>query len=68
MTMVDCCKDCTERTLDCHVDCERYKEAKRKHDKRQAEIKKAKHDNMEYDQFHFRVVSQIKKKANHRKK
>lgn len=66
--MVDCCKDCTERTLDCHVDCERYKEAKRKHDKRQAEIKKEKRDYRDYAQFHYGVVQQIKKKSNRRKK
>lgn len=67
MTMVNCCKDCTERILDCHSHCKRYKEAKEKHDQEQAEIRTAKRKYRDYVEFHYGVVQQIKKKSNHRK-
>lgn len=28
---IHCCKDCKDRTLGCHIDCEIYNEAKEKH-------------------------------------
>ena len=36
------CKDCTERHLGCHSECEKYRKDKRNHDKEQEQIRKAK--------------------------
>jgi len=66
--MVNCCKDCTERAFDCHSYCNRYKEAKEKHNQEQAELYIEKRKYRDYAEFHFRVVQQIKRKTNHRKK
>lgn len=41
------CKDCPDRTVRCHVDCERYIDAKKEHDRIQKIIK----DDKEIDHY-----------------
>lgn len=41
------CKDCPDRTVRCHIDCESYIEAKAEHDKIQQLIK----DDQELDHY-----------------
>ena len=37
------CKDCTRRYVGCHAECERYKEAKKKHAEMMMEMFKDRH-------------------------
>lgn len=36
MTNIKCCKDCTERHIGCHSDCEKYNKEKSDNDKYKA--------------------------------
>lgn len=40
-----CCKDCKDRKVGCHIDCEKYNKAKEKHTAELREKKK-------FDEFH----------------
>ena len=37
--MTDVCKDCTERHIKCHADCQRYLDAKKQHEEERDRIK-----------------------------
>lgn len=47
--VINPCKDCKDRHINCHADCEKYIEAKQEHDKQQDEIRKSKFD--DYNTF-----------------
>ena len=40
--MITCCKDCQERQIGCHSNCERYKTAIGDYNKQKEEIKRKK--------------------------
>lgn len=39
--MINPCKDCTMRHINCHAECEKYIEAKQRHEERQEIMRKS---------------------------
>lgn len=59
-----CCKDCTERHMNCHAECEKYKEAKETNERIKAERKKK----LQESQFIIDCQSKIRKITRKKKK
>lgn len=60
--MINCCKDCEDRTIECHGRCERYIEEKRKYDEKRKEMFKLKDNDRMLRSHEIGTVERMKKK------
>lgn len=52
-TIIDCCKDCSERTIGCHATCPRYAAKRELVDKEKAQRIKSRES--EYDFIRYKI-------------
>lgn len=64
MTSIKCCKDCTQRYIGCHSDCERYNKEKSDNDKYKAIVQSHK-DKINRDRAYVRDALE-KNRRSHR--
>jgi hypothetical protein len=58
--MINPCKDCKDRHINCHAECEKYIQAKQEHEDKQAAIRKSKYDM--YNTFALKAAHVRKRK------
>ena len=55
------CKDCPDRFVGCHGSCQKYKDAKAKHEQKMAIIKKAKDEEERFVTFKVETIRATRK-------
>jgi hypothetical protein len=61
------CKDCTERTVDCHGKCERYQAAQKEHQRIKNEVQKGKADEDSFVEYKVNIIYKTRRKLEGRK-
>lgn len=56
------CKDCAERTCDCHGKCERYLTAQREHKRLKDKVLKAKAEEDSFIDYKANIIHETRKK------